>query len=54
MDGLVANAFPAQDIDIVEIREESGEERRPVCGNGFLDSFEDTAVHSLRVVRRLQ
>ena len=51
---LFADALTEQEVCIVEILEEIGEERVTVCGDRFLDSLEDTAVHALRVVRRLQ
>src|SRR5258706_12714187 len=50
LDGLVADAFAFQYVDVVKIREKLGEKRRPVRDDGFLDSFEDAAVYSLRVV----
>jgi hypothetical protein len=43
-----------REIRVVEILEKPGEERVTVRGHGFLDPVEDTAVHALRVVRRLQ
>src|ERR1039458_2962141 len=54
LDGLIANALAQQEVRVVEILEEIGEERVTVCGDGLLDSLEDTAVHAFRVVRRLQ
>src|ERR1022692_4651825 len=54
LDSLFADALAQQEIRVVEILEELGEERVAVCGHGFLDPVEDTAIHALRVVRRLQ
>src|ERR1035441_7028472 len=54
LDGLIANALAQQEVRVVEILEEIGEERVTVCGDGILDSLEDAAVHAFRVVRRLQ
>src|SRR5579859_678004 len=54
VDGLFADALSQQEIGVVEILEKLGEERVPVGGNGFLNPLEDTAIHALWVVRRLQ
>src|ERR1700684_3167080 len=54
VDSLFADALAQQEIRIVEILEKLGEERVTVRGDGFFDPLEDTAVHALRVIRRLQ
>src|SRR4030088_2921180 len=54
LDSLVTDTFAAQDIHVVEICKKGGKERRPVRNDGLLDPVEDTAVHPLRVVSRLQ
>ena len=54
LDSLFANALAQQLIRIVEILEKIGEERVTVRGDGFLNPFEDAAVHALRVIRYLQ
>src|SRR6266851_5715366 len=54
LNGLFADALAQQEICVVEILKEFGEERVTVCRDGLLDPLEDTAVHALRVVRRLQ
>src|SRR5258708_30200861 len=54
MDGLLADTISQEDVRVVEILEKLGEERVTVCGNRFLDAFEDGAVYALRVVRRFQ
>src|SRR5882762_4816588 len=54
LDGLFADAHTQQDVGVVEILEELGEERVTICNNGFLNAIEDSTVYALRVVRRLQ
>jgi hypothetical protein len=54
LDGLFADALAQQDVSIVEILEEIGEERVTVGSDGFLDSLEDTAVDASWVVWGLQ
>src|SRR5437868_4649781 len=54
LDRLLADAFAQQQIRVVKILEKLREETVTICGNGFLYSLEDAAVHALRVVRRLQ
>ena len=51
---LWANALAQEQIRVVEIGKKIGEERVTICDDSFLDSLEDTAVHALRVVGRLQ
>src|ERR1022692_4101723 len=53
-DGLFADALTQEDIRVVEILEKLVEERVTISDNGFLDAIEDSAVHALRVVRRLE
>src|SRR6266852_6029905 len=47
---LFADALAQENIRVVEILEEFGEERVTVCGDRFLDAVEHTAVHALGVV----
>src|SRR5712691_1681939 len=54
LDSLFADPFAQQQISVVEILEKLGKESVTVCDDGLLDSFEDAAVHSLRVVRRFE
>src|SRR5882672_7489835 len=54
LDDLFTDALAQQEVGVVEILEKLGEERVAVCGNGLLDSFEDTAVNALRIVCCLQ
>src|ERR1039457_6238455 len=54
LNGLFADTLPQQEIRVVEILEKLGEERVTVCGDGFLNPLEHTAVNTFRVVRRLQ
>src|ERR1700691_2931014 len=54
LDGLLADTLAQQEIRVIEILEELGEECVTIGGDVFLDPFEDTAVYALRVVRRLQ
>src|SRR6266404_6633499 len=52
--GLFAHTLPQEDVSIVEILEELGEERITVSGHRFLDPSKDAAIHTLRVVARLE
>src|SRR6266478_4915295 len=54
LDRLLADALPQEEIGVVEILKKFGEECVTVGDDGFLDAIEDTTVHALRVVRRLQ
>src|ERR1035441_1530298 len=54
LDGLFADTLAQQEIGIVEILEEFGEERVTVLGDSFLDPVENTTVHALRVIRRFK
>src|ERR1039458_5255581 len=54
LNGLFADTLPQQEIGVVEILEKLREEGVTVCGDGLLYPLEDTAVHTLRVFRRLQ
>ena len=51
LDGLFADALTQEDIRVVEILEKLGEERLTIGDDGFLDAFEDSAVHALRLAR---
>src|SRR5664280_3020094 len=54
LNGLFANALAQQEIRVIEILEEIGEECITVCSDSFLDSLENTAVHAFRIIRRFQ
>ncbi len=54
LNDLFADTLPQQEIRVVKILEKLAEERVAVCDDALLDPLEDTAVHTLRVVRRLQ
>src|SRR5450755_2006303 len=54
LNGLFADKLAQQEVRVVEVLEKLREERITVGDYGFLDSLEDTAVHALRVVGRLQ
>src|SRR5580693_618784 len=51
---LIADLFAAENVRVVEILEELGQERRAICADGRLDSFEYYAVHTLRILWCLQ
>src|ERR1019366_508404 len=54
LDGLFAHALAQQEIRVIEILEEIGEECITVCSDSFLDSLEDASVHAFRIIRRLR
>src|ERR1700732_1885967 len=54
LDSLFTNPLTQQQVSVVEILKEFSEKGVTVCSNGLLNSLEDTAVHALRIVRRLQ
>src|SRR3977135_3938134 len=51
---LFADALSQQEVCVVEILEKLGEERVAICDDGFLDAIEDTPIHAVRIVRRLE
>src|SRR3984893_13731612 len=54
LDGLFADALAQQQVRVVEVLEEFGEERIAICSDGFLDPLEDAAIHALWIVVGLQ
>src|SRR5258708_15149733 len=54
LDSLFTDALTKQQISVVKILEKLSEKRVPDPRDDFLDSREDTAVHAIRIVRRLQ
>src|ERR1700678_3343521 len=54
LDGLLADALAQKLIGIVEVVEKIGKEGVAIRDDSLLDSLEDTGVHALWIVRRLQ
>src|ERR1700680_489589 len=54
LDRLLTDALAQEQIRVVEVVKKISEKRVTIRDNSFLDSLEDTTVHALRVVRRLQ
>src|SRR5258707_9468254 len=54
LDRLFADALSQKEVCVVEILEKLGKEGVAICDDGFLDAIEDSAIHALWIVRRLE